>query len=68
MTAKEIAMLPRGTAFIFASGKDDRIYNPRPRSFIDGIAISGFPVSSFSGYLLPTDPDDMEPRKFEVEE
>jgi hypothetical protein len=32
MTAKEIAMLPRGTAFIFSSG--DR---PMPRAFIDGI-------------------------------
>jgi hypothetical protein len=65
MTAKEIAMLPRGTAFIFSSG--DRIYNPLSQALTDGIHIGEYSIRAFSGYLLPTDPDDMEPRKFEVE-
>jgi len=64
MTAKEIAMLPRGTCVISVDG--DRIYTPTIRS--NEIYLSGYHISVFSGYLLPTDPDDMEPRKFEVEE
>ena len=66
MTAKEIAMLPRGTAFIF--GKEV-FYNPG--IYVDGsgnVRVLGTRLLSYKGYRLPTDPDDSEPRPFTVEE
>ena len=67
MTAKEIAMLPRGTCVVFATNQYGPIYNLSPRIIGDRITISGYNIETFSGYLLPTDQDDMEPRRFEVE-
>jgi len=62
MTAQEIAMLPRGTAFIGDNGM--KFYSPRTSECTSGVArIHGVDVELWEGYTLP---GETGLRKFEV--
>ena len=64
MTASEIAMLPRGTAFVTSFG--GTIYSPRILLEETGeIRIGEYGIDDITGYRLP---GETEIRKFEVEE
>jgi hypothetical protein len=64
MTAQEIAMLPRGTAFVH--GNNWRMYNPVIIDCTDGTMCIGNEDSlQFNGYILPT---ETEVRPFTTEE
>ena len=62
MTAYEIAMLPRGTAFVRVNHST---YNPRIYCLpsTGEMQIDGSDLSNYSGYILPT---ETELRKFEI--
>lgn len=63
MTAQEIAMLPRGTAFV--NGDGDEVYNTSVVGYSDGSVWFEFDEAmTFKGYILP---NKTELRKFEVE-
>lgn len=67
MTAKEIAMLPRGTAFIRKGG--DTYYNELVYAKNHAVYINGTLVDEYwLGYKLPTDSVDDPVRPFTVEE
>jgi len=64
MTAQEIAMLPRGTAFVRAAG--DKVWNPYINiSPSEGVLLNDdIIVNNMKGYILP---NETEIREFKVE-
>ena len=63
MTAQEVAMLPRGTAFVHITG--NTYYNPTVSAYNWGLEIDWCNINEFSGYILP---NETELREFKVED